>query len=230
MDLYELRLGANFLARHGLPDIAYPVAPELLNEALAGGGEMPLAALLQGLQRRSGSASEGWRALEGAMARLAELIAPEDDRDTVVAEGEDWWLEIGPADLAGRIVTIQREDCLLAAVGPRDDGRLRVAAYRPLDAKSAACLVAMSRKPHPVHGVSMRADNWEYALDHSAGFRQMYAAERGEAYLSLWENGLGIAHDGEVLADWFAQRALAPRRPAQIAIELGVHHARSDEP
>lgn len=230
MDFSELRLGASFLSRHGLPDIAYPVAPDLLRNALAGDGEVPLAVLLHGLQQRSRRDGDAWRTHEAAIARLAELIAPGDDRDSVAAEGEDWWLEIGPVDLAGRIVTIQREDCLLAAVAPRDDGRLRVAAYRPLDARSAAFLVAMSRKPHPVHGVSMRANNWEYALDESAGFRHMYAAERGEAYLSLWENGLGIAHDGEVLANWLEQRASAPRRPGLVATELGVHHSLSDEP
>lgn len=39
--------------------------------------------------------------------------------------------------LSGKLVTIQRGDALIAGITARDDGRLRVALFRPLDAKSA---------------------------------------------------------------------------------------------
>jgi hypothetical protein len=74
------------------------------------------------------------------MARLVELILPAKSPETVTAAGDNWWLEIGTVDLRGRIVTIQRADCLIAAIAPRPDGRLRVATYRPLDGKSSGYL------------------------------------------------------------------------------------------
>ena len=100
-----------------------------------------------------------WEALELALDRLAELIAPDDHRTVVSAAGDSWWLEIGPVDLDGPIVTIQRGDQLIAAIGSREDGRLRVAAYRPLDAKAADYLISLSLLPKPDGGVCMRENN-----------------------------------------------------------------------
>ena len=94
------------------------------------------------------------------MARLAELIAPADDRTLVTAAGPEWWIEIGPVDLTGPIVTIQRGDVLIAAMAAREDGRLRLAAYRPLDATSAQLIINLAVRPHPDDGtVCMRANN-----------------------------------------------------------------------
>ncbi|MCA8457564.1 hypothetical protein LGN04_27040 [Burkholderia multivorans] len=90
------------------------------------------------------------------MDRLAELLAPDDARDVISAAGDHWWLEVGPVDLAGKLVTIQRGDFLIAAITARDDGRLRVAVFRPLDAKSAEYLIGIGQVPHHEHGVCMR--------------------------------------------------------------------------
>ena len=50
-------------------------------------------------------------------------------------------------DLGGKLVTIQRGDALIAAITARDDGRLRVAVFRPLDAKSAEYLIGLGQVP-----------------------------------------------------------------------------------
>ena len=137
----------------------------------------------------------------------AELLAPDDARDVISAAGDHWWLEVGPVDLGGKLVTIQRGDALIAAITARDDGRLRVAVFRPLDAKGAEYLIGLGQVPHPEHGVCMRENNWEYALDCSAGNGNHYAAERGEAYLSYWEKGLGwvlVTFRSEALRDSMA--------------------------
>jgi high affinity sulfate transporter 1 len=89
------------------------------------------------------------------MGRLAELAAPADEREVVIASGDDWWLEIGPVDLGRQIVTVQRGERLIAAITARQDGRLRVAVYRPLDGKSARYLVGLGQIPHPQHGDCM---------------------------------------------------------------------------
>jgi hypothetical protein len=198
----EIRLKPETLARYGLPDIPYLVPAACLKPALPANGELPLAEMLYGLQRHSANEAAEWQQLEPAMDRLAELLAPDDARDVMSVASDHWWLEVGPVDLGGKLVTIQRGDALIAAITARDDGRLRVAVFRPLDAKSAEYLIGLGQVPHPEHGVCMRENNWEYALDCSAGSGNYYAADRGEAYLSYWEKGLGISHDGSDVPKW----------------------------
>lgn len=225
----DVHLKLAVLACHGLPDVAYRVHADRLMQVLSETGELPLAELLYGLQDYTQAGDAAWRTYEPAMDRLAEMLSPLDDRQVISAEGEYWWLEVGPVDLTGPIVTVQRGDDLIAAASRRDDGRLRVAVYRPLDAKSARYLTGMGQKPHPVHGVCMRENNWEYALDSSAGFRHWYADERGEPYLSNWAHGLGITDSGEVIEEWRNQLTLLPRPSIRVVVELGVHHAHSSE-
>ena len=227
--LIDLQFKPPFLARHGLPDIPYPVRPHVLDVLIGGDSDPPFAEMLYGLQHRSSERTADWEGLEPALDRLAELIAPDDHRTVINAAGDSWWLEIGPVDLDGPIVTIQRGDQLIAAIGSREDGRLRVAAYRPLDAKSADYLTGLSLLPQPDGGVCMRANNWEYAKDCSAGAGNYYAFERGEAHLSWWEHGIGVSNSGEIDPHWRAMLSLVPRRPAKLAIELGVRYSLGDE-
>ena len=163
----ELHLKPEALLRFGLPNIGYPIPAAMLPELLASSDDLPLAALLHWLQQQSSQADCDFRKLEPAMARLARLLALDDDtRDTVTA------------------------------IARRDDGRLCAAAYRPLDASSANKLIILAQNPHPDGGVCMRENNWEYALDASAGMAQAYAAEEGSAYFSYWQRGIGTFHDG----------------------------------
>lgn len=221
--LIELHFESEALDPYGLPDIAYPIPAELLDDVMGRDGHLPFAELLYFLQVQSASNENDWRASEAARARLAELLAPADQRTTITAAGPEWCLEVGPVDLARPVITIQREDALIAAVQSREDGSLRIAGYRPLDARSARLLIDLALRPHPHDGsVCMRANNWEYALDCSAGMGQFYAAQRGEAYLWFWENGLGVQSDGRTTHGWQKVRQRASRPPAQVTAELGV--------
>lgn len=224
----EKHLKREVLARYGLPDIAYPFSSADLLAAQNGGGELPLAMMLHGLQEVASEGEADWMRLEHAMSRLAELLAPEENRDVnevISAAGGNWWIEIGPVDLGGKLVTVQRGNHLISAITPRDDGRLRVAVFRPLDAKSAEYLTGLGQIPDPEHGVSMRENNWEYALDCSAGNGNYYAADRGEAYLSYWGKGLGISWDDSVIPEWRDQLGLVNRPAAQVLVDLRVHHS-----
>jgi hypothetical protein len=224
-----LRLKPDVLARYGLPDIAYPIATEDLRSALATDGELPFAQMLYGLQQRSCEADTPWQTLEPAMERLAALLAPDDHRHVLSAAGDTWWLELGPVDLTAELVTIQRDDELIAALRPLPDGRLRVAVFRPLDAKAAHSLISLAAHPHPQYGVCMRENNWEYARDCSAGTGNLYAADRGETYVSHWQDGLGQRR-GESFPHWEAMRSLVPRPAARVATELGVYYTLSADP
>ena len=219
----EVRLKQAALDSIGLPQMSYPVPIHVLQGGLAEDGHLPLAAMLHGLQLQARPGGAPWRDLEPVMARLALLTSPDDNRAVISASSDAWWLELGPVDLTNRIVTIQRGDHLIAAVTPRDDGRLRVSTYRPLDAKSLDYLLGLGQAAHPVHGVNMRENNWEYALDCSAGNGNHYAAERGEAYLSRWDGGLGTWSDGSSEPEWVAQRTLSPRPAAQVLAEIAAH-------
>jgi hypothetical protein len=219
----ELHLKANVLARYGLPDIAYPVAAEDLHSAISKEGELPLELLLFELQQRSRAGDAPWQLLEPAMDRLAELLAPDDPRDVMSAAGDTWWLEVGPVDLTEKLVTVQRGDTLIAAIRPREDGRLRIAAYWPLDAKSTHYVIGLDLRPYPVHGVSIRKNNWEYALDRSAGMSNVHRNQRDEACLSNQQHGVGFARDGTAITRWYEKRALRPRPISHVIAELGVH-------
>jgi hypothetical protein len=224
-DFAELQLKPEALLRFGLPNIGYPIPIEILSELLASSDDLPLPTMLFWLQQQSSQAECDFRKLEPAMARLATLLAPDDDqRDSVTVIGDDWWLELGPVDLEGEIVTIQRDDELVVAIACRADGRLRAAVYRPLDASSANKLIILAQNPHPDGGVCMRDNNWEYAKDASAGMAQAYAAEEGSAYFSYWQRGVGVFNDGTESPIFRAHCNLPPRRPAEVAIELGLHY------
>jgi hypothetical protein len=228
-NLLELHLKPETLQRHGLPDIAYPVPVAELTSALDSNGELPFAVMLHGLQQRAGVGGEDWKCLEPAMDRLAELLTTEDGAATVAAGGDDWWLEIGPVDLEAELVTIQRNDDLIAAITPRNDGRLRVAVFRPLDCGSAAKLIGLSGTPHPEHGVCMRENNWQYALDCSFANGNIYACEEGRAFLCYWENNGDDDQKSTGRPGWRRRGSIAARPVSRVALELGVHYTLSGD-
>ena len=98
-DFAELHLKSETLAQYGLPDIPYPVPATDLKSALLDKGDLPLAVMLHGLQRRSRDGEAEWQQVEPAMDRLAELLAPDDARDVISAAGDHWRIEVGPVDL-----------------------------------------------------------------------------------------------------------------------------------
>ena len=228
MSILELRLKPATLVQYNLPDILYPMSLVSFDAALGGDAGLDFGQMLYQLQKCSRQGGADWQYLEPAMGRLAQLVAPEDPRPVLSATGENWWLEVGPVDLDGPIVTVQRGDLLIAAMSATEEGRLRVASYRPLDGKSANYLLSLGLKPYFEHGVCMRANNWEYALDCSAGSGNFYAAERGEAYLSYWQNGIGNIADGSQDLHWLAMKDLTSWPASLTVAELGIQYSLAD--
>ena len=228
MNILEIRLKPDTLEQFALPDILYPMSLQSFDHALGGEAELDFGQMLYQLQKFSRQGDADWQLLEPAMGRLAQLVAPDDPRPVLSATGENWWLEVGPVDLDGPTVTVQRGDALVAAMAATEEGRLRVASYRPLDSKSATYLLNLGLKPHLEHGVCMRANNWEYALDCSAGSGNFYAAERGEAYLSYWQSGIGNIADGSQDLHWLAMGNLMSRAASVTVAELGIQYSLAD--
>jgi ADP-ribosylglycohydrolase len=229
-NIIEMRLKPHILEKYGLPDIEYPVRLDALDAALGENGEMPFAEMLFGLQERGRKGTADWQRLEPAMERLAQILAPQDDREIFYAADDNWRMELGPVDLVNaKLVAIQRGGLLIAALAYRGDGRLRVAVFRPLDAKSINSLIALNMNPDPEHGVNMRENNWEYAIDQTPGLGNAFADERGEAYLCYWEKGLGLKPDGTIHPEWRAMTDLVPRRPTSVIVELAIYCSFSDE-
>lgn len=229
-DFVELHLKPETLAELALPDIGYPVPRDDFDYET---GKLHLATLLYGLQWKSIQPGVDWLALEPAMTRLSCLMTPDDEDAVVTAEGDAWEIAIGGLDLLGndrdrRLVTVQRGSHLIAAIRPLSTGQLRVAAYRPLDARSARILIGLAELPHPEYGVQMRKNNWEFSLASAAADGNAHAAEQGHAYLWYWEKGLGVSVDGQELPEWFAQRKLPPVRAASVAAALGAYYTFSE--
>lgn len=224
----EIHWKPDALARFGLPDLGYPVPHDLLPEIVDSGGVVPFADQLYWLQDYSSLNPNSWQALEPAMLRLAELIAPSDERDAVTVAGDSWFLELKSVDLNSPCVTVQRGNSLVAALQCRSDGRLVGSAYRPLDAKSVQLIIGLSLNPNAKGEVCLRPTNWEYALDQaSQTTAAWYASERGESYLSLWSNGLGLVADGTTNEVFLAQREARPLSPHLTALQLGVYYQRA---
>ena len=164
----KIHLPPRTLHHFQLPDIQYHFPKSEIGRLLAGSMDLPFKEMLKGLQERSQRVKKGWKQLEPAIERIAEILASSRIPEIASVVGENWWLELGQVDLSAELITIQRQDHLVAAMTRREDGRLRVAVYRPLDAGSASSLNALGLNPRPEGGVGTRDNNWEYALDASA--------------------------------------------------------------
>jgi len=170
-----------------------------------------LEMLLSWLQRYSKylSKPEQWLKLEDVMIKLSLAIAPESLNKTLIQEAE-FTLDLGKVDLNREVVTVQRKNFLIAALQDRGDSKLLTNIYRPPCEKSVSYIINLSANPSEDGSISMRPNNWEYALDCSVGAGNTYASERGEAYLSYWEYGLGKLKDQTSIKQWEQQQNLVP--------------------
>ena len=71
----------------------------------------------------------------------------------------------------------------------------------------------------------MRENNWELALDSSAGMGQMYSSSDGITYLSRWEFGMGISADGSVVTDWIGQKECKFLPANEVVNQIAIYEA-----
>jgi hypothetical protein len=219
----EIEWNKTTLEKFGLPHIAYPVPMDALGQVGGTNSDIDFGQMLYWCQEFCSQKPSKWLDLESAMQRLVEIIAPEEPASLIEVGADFWALHAGIVDLDSKIVTIQRNNDLVAATVPYEDGTLVWSVYRPLDAQSLKKMILLSRRPHPEHGVQMRENNWEFALDASAQGGSFYASVEGKAYLSYWAGGLGVYADQTENDAYKAQRNLTAMPPNQVAAQLGVY-------
>jgi hypothetical protein len=219
----DLRWKAELMREYSLPEIGYPVPYAAIKAAVSGQLDIGFEELLYWLQVYTAILQVRWRDYGLSMLRLAELTTIEPPVDVIALEGKTFWLELGCVDrLNNDIVTIQRDDELLGAFEARNDGTLRFEAYHSLDARAIGFVTGLALKPNADGSIPMQRSNWESALAGSAGMGQVYAAQRGDCYLSRWEFGLGISADGTRVAGWHEQRAKRPQKPRFVATQIEI--------
>jgi hypothetical protein len=105
----------------------------------------------------------------------------------------------------------------------REDGRLRVAVFRPLDSKSVDYLINLAQTCDHNLKTNQSERFWGNISARSQKIGNFYAADRGEAYLSFWEKGIGMNGDGTENATYRPYKDLSPRRAIVVLKELSVH-------
>jgi hypothetical protein len=93
----------------------------------------------------------------------------------------------------------------------------------PLCGRAIGLLTALAVRPAADGTVNMRENNWELALDASAGMGQSYAADRRIVYLSRWEFGIGISANGSEIPEWINERDCTPDRLYRVAAQIDIH-------
>lgn len=225
----ELMLPSTVLAELSLPAMPYEVPTAYARHLPVDPSRPPLDAMLFALQHRAAHGQADWARIGEAIDRLALLLCAEISPPELEIDGADWWIGLGKVNLYGDVLTVQRDESLVAAFERREDGRLRTAVYQPLCARAIEKLTGLGLKPDPEHGVAMRADNWEYAGDCAALNGNAYAAMDGRAYLSGWHKGVGTGWDGTDDVPWIiAREAARPRLTGLVATEVKVFRRFAD--
>ena len=137
----------------------------------------------------------------------------------------DFYIEISKVNFSNEAITINRREKMLIAIQPTNDFKINISVFHALDAKAIEILMNICLHPHPEHGVCMRDNNWEYALDMaSSGISSMLAKDRGESYFSYWEHGIGIMSDGKMDKNFIRYHKADPLKPNIVTAQIGSYY------
>lgn len=216
-----MRFKKEFLSHYLLPDIKYPVKETIFNDVLHAGGNIDFHYLLLSLLNYS-SINNIDNEFEKTITRLSEILIPDDHEITGTINTNLFSLKISKVDFNNELICITKKDKLLVAIQPTSKYGINISVFHALDKKSIEMLIDISRHLHPVHGISMRDNNWEYALDMAAPtLSSMYAQERNEACFSYWENGF-LQTEGNDKIEFYSYLSKIPLKPHVVAAQIGV--------
>jgi hypothetical protein len=226
MKFTELTLPDEVRARLGLPDLPDEV-PAIYSEIV--GIDLyapPLEAMLYALQVRAQEEAVDWLKLAPAMDRLVALLGERKWPSAALVETDTSLVRLGEVDLNGEVITVQRQERIVAAFQAIEGKQLVTQLFHPPCARTIRTILSLNMRPSEDGVIPYYGTNWDYAADSAAGNGQYYAAQAGRAYLAHWANGAGVGFDGERLPLWMKARAEArpwPSASAQCAIALTAH-------
>ena len=224
----KMEFNTDALAEMGLEAIQYPVPIEKFPQILSN-ENISKPDLLIWLQQYSSVSPNEWENLEDAMLAIIKMADGDQEAQTAKVAGDTWSFQARTVDLKNEVVSIQREDYLVAAIAGLPEGGLSICHYRPLDAKSIRYILGMALTPQLDGTVCMRPNNFEYAKDCSFSTGNTYASERGEAYLSYWEFGIGLDHKRKPVDGWENQKIFEPLSAHVLAVQVGNYFQLADD-
>ena len=227
----QISFKKEFLKENNLINIEYPVPLDLATKISAKDSHIDFADMLFWLQEYSSSLkNDSWEDLEPAMLRLSEVIAQKNNDPVGNIHTPDFYIHVQPHKLDKELISIMRRDKVLAVILPGDKLTISIMVFYPLDARSIRCLMDIAKHPHPEHGVSLRENNWEYALDCAAPtMGSMLAQEDGRSYFAYWEYGLGVNHKMKMDYDYTHYYTQRQTMPNVVAAQIGTYYTRMED-
>lgn len=226
MKFTELKLSEEVRARLGLPDLPYEV-PAIYAEVFGVNPDAPpLEAMLYALQLRAEEEAVDWLMLAPAMDRLVALLGERAWPGTSLIETDSSLVRLGEVDLDGAVITVQRQERIVAAFQAIEGKQLVTQLFHPPCARTIHTILSLNMRPKEDGVIPYYGTNWDYAADSAAGSGQYYAAEAGRTYLAHWASGVGLGFDGEPLDLWMKARREArpwPSTSTQSAIAITAH-------
>ena len=226
MKFTELKLFDELRAQLGLPDLPYEV-PAIYAEFVGIDVDAPpFDAMLYALQVRAEEEAVDWLKLGPAMDRLVALLAERKWPVPSLIETDTSFVRLGEVDLDGEVITVQRQERIVAAFQAIERKQLVTQLFHPPCARTIRTILSLNMRPNEDGVIPYYGTNWDYAADSAAGSGQYYAAQAGRTYLRHWANGVGVGFDGERLPLWMKARREArpwPSASAQSAIALTAH-------
>jgi hypothetical protein len=226
MKFTEFPLSDEVRARLCLPDIPYEV-PAIYAEIIGiDPNAPPLDAMLYALQVRAEKEAVDWLKLAPAMDRLVALLGERKWPSASLIETDTSFVRFGEVDLDGEVITVQRQERIVAAFQAIEGKQLVTQLFHPPCWRTISTILSLNMRPNEDGVIPYYGTNWDYAADSAAGNGQYYAAEAGRTYLAHWNSGVGIGFDGERLDLWMKARREAkswPEHRAQSAIALVAH-------
>ncbi|GAA6171504.1 hypothetical protein NBRC116592_11740 [Colwellia sp. KU-HH00111] len=222
-ELISLTFKKAALDNLNIPEQEYFLPKQIFKSGLTNIENIPKELLLQGIQLRMSEKGCNYKDQHKAILSLCNLFNDQGIEEENFVEGENWTALYGDINLAiDEIVTIQRNDELLAAFKQKDE-HLLICVYQPLDDNALNKIRAICENVDQMTGELIGRNKLQYAAHRAGSISQSYASDAGQSYLSYWQYGLGISHDVSSLEVWRKQTSLNPLPHKHIGTQLYVN-------
>lgn len=223
----RIKLKKQFLDKNNMIDILYPVPIESLEGIITSSNDIDFSFLLFWLLEYTSTSNDDEEELEMSIIRLSELLMSDVKKTEGYIYTDDFYINISAIDFSKEMITINQGDKLLVAIQPTDEFRINISVFHALNARVIKQLMDLGKNPNPTtNEVSLRENNWEYALDQAGLVTAAFYAEiRGDSYLTYWKNGLIVELDKNKENYQFNRYLCCkPFPPYIVAAQIGTYY------